>query len=120
MAYGMTNAATATAQEVFDFVVAHARRQDKHAFLENTVCAYRSTDGLACFFGCLIPDEAYKPEFEGKSCTAPVIWASAGLAVAHVHLCRALQAVHDCSPLHAWETGLERVAKDYKLVYTAA
>jgi hypothetical protein len=34
----------------------------------NFVCSYRTTDGHACAFGCLIPDDLYdKNSMEGKS-----------------------------------------------------
>lgn len=61
-----------TAQEIFNTVVAHLRQQKKRAMVYNednglAQCLYRAPDGLKCAVGCLIPDGAYKPSFEGNA-----------------------------------------------------
>jgi hypothetical protein len=56
-----------TNQELFDIVVAHARKQNKRA-IANEVCSYRTPEGLKCFAGALIKDEFYIPEMERLTC----------------------------------------------------
>lgn len=56
-----------TEQEIFDAVVEHARKQNCPAIVysdDGDKCAYRTTDGLMCFVGCLIPDSSYDPIME--------------------------------------------------------
>jgi hypothetical protein len=45
-----------SAQEVFDFVVRFLRKQGKPA-TTYSACRYRTSDGLACAVGCLIPND---------------------------------------------------------------
>ena len=52
-------------QEVFDKVARHLLMQGKKS-VEGLSCLYRSADGSKCAVGCLIPDEAYDPKYEGK------------------------------------------------------
>jgi len=52
--------------DVFYFVIAHLRAQNKRAANENGSCFYRTPEGLKCAAGCLITDEEYNPEFEGS------------------------------------------------------
>ena len=59
-------------QETFDNVALHLLKQGKKAVgsydgssYSETVCKYRSKDGLKCAVGCLIPDEMYDPLMEG-------------------------------------------------------
>lgn len=58
-----------TDQETFDFVVRALHKQGGPSIGGNpgspTSCAYRSTTGRKCAVGHLIPDEEYKPRFEG-------------------------------------------------------
>ena len=55
-----------SAQEIFDKVAAHLLKQGRPA-REEDCCRYRTTDGLSCAVGCLIPDELYSPSFEGSN-----------------------------------------------------
>lgn len=113
-------------QETFDKVLAHSRTMTKKSVgsfrrtddgpLE-TICAYRSPDGLQCFAGCLIPDDQYVPEMET---TVPMIHAGnkgtltgecllkLGYDLAFV---RRLQNIHDHREMDRWEEGFEEVAK---------
>jgi hypothetical protein len=121
-----------TAQEVFDKVVAHLRKQMAHSEapvctgLETTTrCLYRSPQGLACAVGCLITDEEYRPSFD----------EGAGVQVKHIMDCvpsfrervgkenegllYRLQEVHDCNNPLCWEMEFREVARYYQLTYTA-
>jgi hypothetical protein len=53
-----------TNQEAFDLVVTHLKNQGRQAFADGA-CKYRTSDGLKCAIGALIPDEDYMPEMEG-------------------------------------------------------
>jgi len=57
-------------QEIFDKVAKHLLTQGRKATHTqpdaNSVCMYRTPDGLKCAAGCLIPDEIYHPQMEGK------------------------------------------------------
>jgi hypothetical protein len=41
----------------------------------NDTCYYRGTEGRRCAIGWLMPDENYRPEFEGNAATADIISA---------------------------------------------
>jgi hypothetical protein len=69
----MTDVITMTKQEIFDHVLTHLRKQGKPAINETDsgedICAYRTDDGLKCAVGCLIPDDKYNEDLEGRSAT---------------------------------------------------
>lgn len=52
-----------TPQEIFDKVATHLFTQCKQAN-DGGGCLYRTSYGLLCAAGCLLPDEFYKPEME--------------------------------------------------------
>ena len=55
------------AQEIFDTVVEHLRRQGHRAYKEEYGCLYRLENGDKCAVGCLIPDHLYDPdEWSGR------------------------------------------------------
>ncbi len=56
-----------TNQEVFDKVIAHLEVQGEQALSDNKECRYRTSNGLRCAVGYLIPDDAYHPNLEGFS-----------------------------------------------------
>lgn len=62
-----------TKQAIFDYVVAHLRKQGEPAIGgEYTSCVYREHDPrtgrvLMCAVGCLIPDYLYLPRYENDS-----------------------------------------------------
>ena len=91
-------------QEIFDKVASHLIAQGKQSLrTASTVqwgdqsCAYRGDDGTMCAAGCLIPDEEYKPEFEGRSWTKiqEKIPSLASLASKESDLIGELQNLHD-------------------------
>jgi hypothetical protein len=51
-------------QEIFNTVVRHLGKQGVQS-LNEFECAYRTSDGLSCAAGCLIPDELYHSDIEG-------------------------------------------------------
>ncbi len=52
-------------QQTFDRVITHLVTQGQRAY--DTGCKYRTSSGLKCAVGCLIPDEMYHPEMEHQS-----------------------------------------------------
>lgn len=64
-----------TPQEIFDTVATHLFAQGQRAFVHESEvddvndagCRYRMADGKRCAVGCIMPDENYRPEFEGQS-----------------------------------------------------
>lgn len=113
-----------TLQEIFDKVVAHARAQKAQAIDEFGMCWYRGLNGTKCFIGALIPDELYRPEFEGQACFNNCVRAAAGLEAYdpddpfnQMKLATRLQGLHDCSPIEEWEGRFESIATEYGLTY---
>jgi len=114
------NLSTATAQEVFDFIVAHLREQGGRAESKNEVgnssCKYR-LENLQCAAGCLIPDEKYSPNFEGQKWYG--VSRSLGVSSYHFDLISDMQSIHDSVDPAYWEDRFESAARIYKLVLAA-
>lgn len=120
-----------TEQEIFDNVVAHARKQKVRAAIEGKsettyICKYRTEDGLKCFVGALIKDEHYLPRVEGQSITSlyvvDALKASGvlenGYSERKINLLTSLQLVHDRTLPYQWEEELQWLAGEYGLTYT--
>lgn len=66
-----------TLQSTFDTVVTHLRKQGRRSadMLSGSMCKYREKADdktmLKCAAGCLIPDECYRPIFEGFTILIP-------------------------------------------------
>lgn len=112
-----------TAQEVFDKVANHLRKQGRQSISADGECVYRSKNGLKCAVGCLIPDENYNRYMEGRTVRELVKDSSdcprdcLDLFTTHLDLLEDLQQVHD----EGWaslEARLEMVASKHKLIYT--
>lgn len=56
---------TITEQEIFEAVVTHLVNQGVMSHAMDGHCAYRTSKGLKCAIGCLIPDSAYNENIEG-------------------------------------------------------
>jgi hypothetical protein len=122
---------TTDLQPIFDKVATHLITQGKQSMLEEpqngVTCTYRGVGGLACAVGCLINDEDYNPNWEGKS----VVWimqeydwrpeSYENVPVEGsklIGLLADLQNVHDCVLGHGteyWIEDLEKVADTYGL-----
>lgn len=111
-----------TAQEIFDTVVNHLRQQNEKSTIgepDDTVCAYRGTNGKKCAVGCLISDDEYFRRMEGLSVLGVVdLNPSLNWMVKHDLLLSSLQDCHDGVPVSCWEIQFEKIANHYKLVYT--
>jgi hypothetical protein len=101
-------------QEIFDKVATHLITQGVQAKIitdhgtGHTSCVYRGPNGTMCAAGCLIPDDEYKPEFEGLPWLKlqDKIPSLASLPGSHHELISSLQGVHDCE--YNWES-IERL-----------
>lgn len=130
-----------TAQEIFDTVLAHLRKQGKASTNRSNGCRYRGEGGTSCAVGCLIPDELYDPVIEGlvveqlmgadsppssyKSRAQEVLPIMARieghLGAEHLKLLEDLQAAHDevlfLKGLSAWENEMRQIARWFDLAY---
>ena len=113
--------ANAAPQEVFDQVVAHARKQGEKSILSG-VCQYWNYDNETkkvsrCFAGCFFSNDEYSTSFEQR------MWASLvddGIAPrAHQKLISDLQTIHDDCDVSNWESEFEWLAKHEGLYYEA-
>lgn len=118
-------------QEIYDKVKAHLLSQGKPAMDVDGRCSvYRAEDGTKCAVGCLIPDELYRPEFEGMTvATARAIWVQKGeetplmaallpLGVKDLknfQLLEKLQFIHDAYLPERWPAKLQIVAELFGL-----
>lgn len=105
----------ATAQEVYNQVRDHLRKQGKRAFNDDPdvrVCVYRMGD-LKCAAGCLIGDDEYTADMECNGWSQLV--KERVVPGIHSNLIVALQCVHDDYEPADWPSTLERVALQYDL-----
>lgn len=108
---------TATAQEVFDWVVFNLRQQGAKS-IKNGVCRYRGPNGLKCAAGWCIGDDEYDPRWdsdEGKN------WRAISRdndIHAHKQLIFNLQDVHDEYPVQEWENAWARAANRHGISYS--
>lgn len=115
--------ADATAQEVFDQVARHLRKQgakslisrDTPSRLVPDACAYRGKGGMMCAAGCLIADDEYGEWMEFQ--TWDMLSRVGHVKKAHGGLIRALQAAHDMpdAALDAFRANLTNVANAFGL-----
>ncbi len=132
------------AQQVFDKVLTHLRKQE-HAAVNGGGCVYRAPNGDMCAFGCLIPNELYAPVMEGISASVlldQTEWNSAEsaryrdtlpghdarlralfLGSVPIALISELQRAHDGAlknyGMTRWEREMREIAERYALNYTA-
>ena len=112
----------ATKQEVFDQVAEHLLNQNKQSLdpdKYNDICVYRAPGGLKCAVGCLIADDEYLKEWEGKG------WGIIGPNIAldlgidynreHEYLLITLQNIHDNFDTAMWLDRLKGLAKAEEL-----
>jgi hypothetical protein len=110
---------TRTAQEIFDTVVAHLRKQGcKSLSYDGRTCQYRGEAGRMCAAGCLIPDDMYTPDLECKTWSHIELKAiREHVGEEHTRLIEDLQMVHDGTHPDAWENRFHDVAQTHMLAY---
>lgn len=109
-------------QSVFDFVVRFLRRQGRPSTSGegSDDCMYRGRDGCRCAAGCLIPDDLYTPEMEGKAAADDQLPGEALASLGHdLQFVLALQAMHDNLASHwtpeSLATGYSEIARAWGL-----
>jgi hypothetical protein len=113
-------------QEAFDIMVQHLRNQGKQSRLVNsTICAYRTSDGLKCAVGALIPDEMYSNKMEMIGIYNLVVnsndFSELGELFTNINLelLSEMQNIHDSIVRpDRWERRFRLLAKKYGLKYT--
>jgi hypothetical protein len=117
-------------QETFDTMLTHLRKQGQRAVDQThehmvDTCMYRTSSGLKCAVGCLIPDDLYDRRMEGSD---PAGLVDDGFIsdwdAEDVDFLKSAQTrLHDRlpEPAYAFSTALEKAAKnfaaDFKLEY---
>lgn len=104
-----------TNQETFDTVVAHLRKQGCRAGIKNA-CLYRDGD-RKCAAGCLIPDDKYRPDMEGKSVYQTPVCQVLHELRHNIELVADLQTVHDRYDIFDWEINFKDIANKWMLKY---
>jgi hypothetical protein len=110
-----------TAQQVFDKVVKHLRKQGHKALNEENQCMYLAKDGSKCAFGCLIRASEYKPEMEQKDFRWVFNNGPASLRnrlQSFKELIEHLQRIHDHTFVEGWEERFQEIADLHVLTYT--
>ncbi len=106
----------ATEEEVFEQVAKHLLKQNAKSVRDEAVigteaesCRYRGLRGKSCAAGCLIAEEEFNYNMEGKDWFGVV---NAGYAPKiHEGLIKDLQEVHDCIEVEHWESKLKELGK---------
>lgn len=110
-------------QEIFTKVKTHLLQQNQRA-KEDGGCRYRTSTGLKCAVGCLIPDELYDRSIEGVSVSLnPYSPLGNALLKSGIpgddteieEMLYDLQKIHDrVTPLY-WSTALQDLARKYNV-----
>lgn len=116
-------------QAAFDTMLAHLRKQGKRATNPGgTSCRYRTSDGLKCAVGALIPDHLYYDRLEYNSLGYEHLAVIPGGAEPEdlTFLLKAQRQLHDGIPPYSYydfHVELERAAlcfaDEFNLTYTA-
>ena len=124
-------------QQIFDKVATHLLTQNRQAMTLGG-CMYRAEDGAMCAVGCLINDNEYTEELEGRSLWDEITYEdgysttvreaverSIGrpITTKEYEMLRHLQQIHDRADVgvigtpsvEQWPDALRRVAKQYSL-----
>jgi hypothetical protein len=111
-----------TAQEVFDQVANHLLTQNKQSKKEPKLmpgdsdaytpdCLYRGPGGLKCSIGCLMSDEEYSLEMEGKLLSAKIFKKLIVDFEKHDYLTKCLQSLHDSEEVSNWKLLLRELGQ---------
>lgn len=104
------------AQEIFNIVARHLLKQWKKSIDGLGTCLYRSPDGSKCAIGCLMPDNLYRPEFEGRAITElPRVVLQAISKPSMTGFLYNLQNLHDEYAVETWPRQLRLFAEHYAL-----
>jgi hypothetical protein len=108
------------AQKIFDTVARHLLTQRRKSEETHGLrsCLYRRSLGdgtaLMCAVGCLIPDESYSPDLEGKQADDERVLAALPFSADAAFL-RSLQDIHDYDDVWGWPGRLRDFAHAHAL-----
>ena len=108
-----------TNQEIFTKVKNHLLTQNRKA-TEWGICRYRTTNGLKCAVGCLIPDKEYTDKIELVTVDLLCCGEIKGfdyLKQFDKSFLRRLQVIHDNVDVDKWENELKAFARLENLVF---
>ena len=108
--------------KVSKHLLKQGKRSEDGTGVAGNNCVYRSSDGLMCAVGCLIPDDEYYSGLEGQDVNRGMVldtlrgvigtrWSSSWRKI---NLLERLQFIHDQVPVENWSIRLEELKKDYK------
>jgi hypothetical protein len=109
-------------QGLFNDIVSHLRAQN--AVSQDDVpsragrCKFRSSTGLKCAVGCLIPDDQYEATMESLATDLVIGMLKSPLKEKlnkHMGLLLSMQIIHDYTPLQNWEADFKAYATRNKL-----
>lgn len=105
-----------TNQELFDHVCSHLAQQKQPALDGNGTCVYRTSSGLSCAVGCLIPDKQYDSDFEFTLVDDLVARSVLRFTAANIVLAMDLQNAHDRSDTASdLQSNLRSIANEWQL-----
>ena len=106
-----------TTRDLIDYVRNHLVAQDERCANERGTCRYRF-DTKSCAVGCLIDDDLYRPDFEGRSAThdsvvmAIQITQRIALSDEQLYVLLRLQYIHDQREPKHWSTIITEYVSD--------
>ena len=117
------NVATASLQEIFDFVVSNLLKQNAKSVSEEhpDECLYRGPNGKKCAAGFLISDSRYSKSLEGQNiyyiinAIMPDFDSNNSEHFSKRALIVNLQEIHDEIDEEDWKEAFKRLAKITKL-----
>lgn len=115
-----------TQQEIFDKVMRHLLTQGERSVDREGHCAYRGDNGKKCAIGCLISDDAYNPDIEGRGISSLEVkaalrysgydyLASLSRTDTKAELLSSLRRMHDLILPREWPTMGRKLARAYNL-----
>ena len=110
---------TMSLNEIFYKVEKHLLKQNEQAKVRDQ-CRYRTSSGLSCAVGCLIPDEMYTTKLENRGASAlprnilePIVGVQRDKVERKLKLLNYLQAVHDNMLPEKWPTSLADIKTEF-------
>lgn len=109
-----------TAQDIFNIVCAHLRKQRVACLDPSGNCVYANDQGQHCAVGALLLHESYAEVRQSNFCVEelPTYFPEeCAWMTPHLQLLRDLQELHDNNRPSRWRRLLKRLAKKHNLVF---
>tara|TARA_B110000908_G_C9828683_1_gene260374 strand:+ start:44 stop:403 length:360 start_codon:yes stop_codon:yes gene_type:complete len=115
-----------TNKQIYTKVSKHLLKQGKRSEdgtgVAGNNCVYRSSDGLMCAVGCLIPDDQYYSGLEGQDVNKGMVLDTLRGVIGtrwytkacKIDLLEKLQFIHDQVAVDRWAIQLKKLKEDYK------